>query len=193
MNLNKRKQNKTFPFLYQRGRKKIVYKAIIFFLLFSFVAEQIFSLFPSLAFAQEILNLPQPGVMVSVTPALTPPLLIGLKIHPEHPLKFDFILDRGDSKNLDGARLRDESTKLIKYFLAALTIPEKQLWVNLSPYEKERIISKDFGLTEMGRDLLGQDYLLKQLMASLTYPEEGLGKTFWDRVYKKAFELYSLS
>jgi len=29
--------------------------------------------------------------------------------------------------------LKDESRKLIKYFLASLTIPEKDLWVNLSP------------------------------------------------------------
>jgi hypothetical protein len=47
-------------------------------------------------------------------------------------------------------------TKLIKYFLASLTIPEKDLWVNLSPYEKDRIIPQSFGLTEMGRDLLSR-------------------------------------
>ena len=185
------KQNKTKLLgLYRRGQRSLVYRVLISFVLLSFVTEQIVALFPSLAFAQKVLNLPRPGMMVTVTPPLTPPLLVGLKIHPEHPLKFDFILDRGDIKNLKGTELTDESTKLIKYFLAALTIPEKQIWVNLSPYEKERIISKDFGLTEMGRDLLAQDYLLKQLTASLTYPEEGLGKTFWDRVYKKAFDLY---
>ena len=100
--------------------------------------------------------------MVEFTPPATPPLLIGLKIHPEHPLKFDFLLDRGDVKKLDGSELKNESTRLIKYFLAALTIPEKDLWVNLSPYENDRIVSKQFGLTEMGRDLLGQDYILKQ-------------------------------
>jgi len=37
---------------------------------------------------------------------------------------------------------------------------------------------------------LGQDYILKQLTASLIYPETDLGKTFWDRVYKKAQEVY---
>ena len=29
---------------------------------------------------------------------------------------------------------------MIKYFFAALTIPDKDIWVNLSPYEKDRMI-----------------------------------------------------
>ena len=35
--------------------------------------------------------------------------------------------------------------------------------INLSPYEKNRIVEDNFGKTEMGRDLLAQDYLLKQI------------------------------
>ena len=132
--------------------------------------------------------------MVTTTVAFNPPILRGLIIHPENPLRFDFIVDKGDGNNSVGnghARsLQEEYTRLIKYFLATLTIPEDDLWVNLSPYEKERIIPNEFGQTEMGRDLLAQDYILKQLMASLTYPESGLGKKFWDEVYKKAYEQY---
>ncbi|MFH0753480.1 MAG: hypothetical protein V2A70_02805 [Candidatus Omnitrophota bacterium] len=79
---------------------------------------------------------------------------------------------------------------MIKYFLAALTIPENDLWVNLSPYEKDRMINDDLGKTEMGRDMLAQDYLLKQLTASMIYPEKDLGKAFWNRVYDKAREEY---
>ncbi|MBF0512165.1 MAG: hypothetical protein HQL13_07565 [Candidatus Omnitrophica bacterium] len=62
--------------------------------------------------------------------------------------------------------------------------------INLSPYEKNRIIKDDFGKTEMGRDLLAQDYLLKQITSSLIYPEHGLGKQFWDKVYQHAFRQY---
>jgi len=69
-------------------------------------------------------------------------------------------------------------------------VPEDDLWVNLSPYEKDRIIPQTFGSTEMGRDLLAQDYLLKQLTASLMYPEDQLGKLFWEKVYKKAYQQY---
>jgi len=74
--------------------------------------------------------------------------------------------------------------------LASLAIPEADQWVNLSPYESNRIIKDDFGKTEMGRDLLAQDYILKQITASLIYPEQSLGKKFWDRVYSKAQEQY---
>ena len=74
--------------------------------------------------------------------------------------------------------------------MAALTVPEDEMWVNLSPYERDRIIEEGFGDTEMGRDLLAQDYILKQLTASLMYPEEDLGSTFWDKIYEQAYEKY---
>ncbi|MBF0387415.1 MAG: hypothetical protein HQL20_06120 [Candidatus Omnitrophica bacterium] len=62
--------------------------------------------------------------------------------------------------------------------------------INLSPFEKDRIIADNFGLTEMGRDLLAQDYFLKQLAASLTDPDTTLGKEFWRRIYQAAFEKF---
>ena len=107
-----------------------------------------------LAQAQDF-RLPAPGVMVHLSPEFNPPILKGIKVHPDNPFRFDFILDKGDSQ-LSNDALKDESSKLIKYFLASLTIPEKDLWVNLSPYEKDRIIPNSFGLTEMGRDLIGR-------------------------------------
>ena len=55
-----------------------------------------------------------------------------------------------------------------------------------SPYEKDRIIPQSFGLTEMGRDLLAEDYMLKQITASLIYPEGEIGKKFWKRIYEEA-------
>jgi len=74
--------------------------------------------------------LPAPGVMVRLSPPLNPPILKGIKVNPENPFRFDFILDKGDNE-LSNNQLKDESSKLIKYFLASLTIPEKDLWVNL--------------------------------------------------------------
>jgi len=130
-------------------------------------------------------HLPAPGVMVHLSPAFNPPILKGIKVYPDNPFKFDFILDKGDSQ-LRNDQLKDESAKLIKYFLASLTIPEKDLWVNLSPYEKDRIIPQSFGLTEMGRDLLAEDYMLKQITASLIYPDDSIGKKFWKRIYEEA-------
>ena len=134
-------------------------------------------------------TLPKPGTMVPLSPWFNPPVLKGIKVHTDNPFKFDFILDKGDA-DLSDHELKEESAKLIKYFLASLTIPEKDLWVNLSPYEKGRIIPPNFGDTEMGEQLLAQDYLLKQVTASVLYPEGEIGREFWRKVYTAAYEKY---
>ncbi len=144
------------------------------------------------AYAQIPLSLPAPGTMIGLTAAYNPASARGLVIHPENPLRLDFIVDSGDSK-LPQDELKEESNKLIKYFLAALTVPEKDLWVNLSPTEKDRIIPQAFGTTEMGRDLLAGDYILKQLTSSLLYPDGELGRNFWKRVNDKAKERFGAS
>ena len=139
------------------------------------------------------LSLPAPGQMMTLSSAFKPLVLKGLRIYPHDPFKFDFILDPGQQiqpRFREQDLLKKESEKLVKYFLASLTIPEEDVWVNLSPYEKDRIIPEAFGQTEMGRDLLAQDYLLKQIMASLLYPEGETGKKFWQKVYALAQEKY---
>ncbi|MFH0754412.1 MAG: diguanylate cyclase [Candidatus Omnitrophota bacterium] len=150
------------------------------FVLMAFIANG----FVPFSYAQT-LALPAPGTMVSRTPAYVPLMLKGLKVHPENPLLFDFIVDTGNS-GLGTETSRATSLRLIKYFLAALTIKENDLWVNLSPYQKDRMIVDELGKTELGRDMLAQDYVLKQLTASMIYPENDLGKKFWQRVYAKA-------
>jgi|GEM_PF-5401030 len=134
-------------------------------------------------------RLPAPGTMVHLSPEFTPAHLKGIIIHPEDPLKFDFIVYKGDQV-LSNQEKNSEYTKLIKYFLAALAVPDDDQWVNLSPYEKNRIIKDDFGKTEMGRDLLAQDYMLKQVTASLIYPQDKLGQEFWNKVYAKAYQQF---
>jgi len=139
-------------------------------------------------YAQEF-RLPAPGTMVALSPQFHPPLLAGLKVHPDNPLRLDFILDQGDSI-LKQEQLKQQAGKLIKYFLASLTIPEKDLWVNLSPYEKNRIIPNVLGQTALGRDLLAEDYMLKQITASLIYPEGEVGQKFWKRIYEEAAQKF---
>ncbi|MEW5895511.1 MAG: hypothetical protein AB1650_07130 [Candidatus Omnitrophota bacterium] len=165
-------------------RKTLWYRVTSLFILTAFAFN---TAVPS-CFAQMTLTpigLPAAGTMIMPTPAFTPALIKGIKVHPENPLRFDFIVNSGDS-DLTGSALIKESTKMIKYFLASLTVPENQMWVNLSPYEEDRIIPEIFGATEMGRDLLSQDYMLKQLTASMMYPEKELGKEFWQRVHERA-------
>lgn len=146
----------------------------------------IFSNVPSLQ-AQDLqgLELSAPGSMIHLSVPLNPPSLQGIKVHSDNPFQFDFILNNGNG-GLSQAELKSESARLIKYFLAGLTVPDNDLWVNLSPYEKARIIPPSFGVTQMGRDLLAEDYLLKQLTSSLIYPEDATGKEFWKRIYQEA-------
>ncbi len=142
-------------------------------------------------YAQGVSDLSVPGTMISLSPPFEPVLIKGLKVHPENPFLFDFIIDAGQvALKANDPYLKEESNKLIKYFFTAMTVPEKDLWVNLSPYEKDRMIAPNLGQTEMGRDMLAQDYTLKQLTASLIYPENNLGKEFWDRIYAKAQQMY---
>ena len=113
------------------------------------------------------------------------PVLRGIKIYPDKPFKFDFIIDEGDT-NLTPEQLKAETEKLVKYFLAGLTIPEKELWVNLSPYEADRIVPQALGQTDLGKDMLGLDYVLKQLAASLTYPESPRGQEYWQAIQNRS-------
>ncbi len=175
----------------QKQRTNLFYRLLSAFVAMAFLVTTIV---PT-GFAQGVipsspattLNLPIPGTMVGMSEGFTPAMVKGLTIHPENPLLFDFIVGTGDT-NLDGEALKEESRKLIKYFLASLTVPEQEMWVNLSPYEADRIIPGGLGDTEMGRDMLAQDYLLKQLTSSLMYPEDELGEAFWERVHERAYE-----
>jgi len=130
-------------------------------------------------------QLPVPGTMVGESAPFTPLALKGLVINIQKPLEFQFIVDTGHGPQ-DTASVKNQANQLVKYFLAGITIPEGDLWVNLSPYEKNRMVPEALGQTDLGRDLLAQDYILKQLTASLIYPDKDLGKEFWSRVYAKA-------
>ncbi len=164
----------------------VVRKVISIVILAAFISTSVKS--PSYAQVVTVDQLPwmpKPGVRIQLSPEFTPAQLKGITIHRDNALMFDFIIQRGD-KSLSDQQKQEEYKKLIKYFLASLAIPDDDQWVNLSPYEKNRIIKDDFGKTEMGRDLLAQDYILKQITASLIYPEDSLGKKFWNKVYSQA-------
>ncbi|MDP8267068.1 MAG: ROK family protein [Candidatus Aceula meridiana] len=159
-------------------------RAISILIIFAFLLS---SALPS--YAQSALNLPVPGTMLAPSPAFVPVLFKGMALDLQNPLHFDFIVDSGNTK-FTPDQIKEESNRLVKYFLAAMTVPQRDLWVNLSPYEKDRIVPDALGKTELGQDMLAQDYILKQLTASLIYPENEFGKAFWDKIYKKAYEQF---
>lgn len=143
-----------------------------------------FSVVPAQA---QLADLPAPLSMLSAAGPDAPVLLKGLKVYPQQPLRFDFMVDPGQSGlDLGGRGFREEAQKLVQYFFAALTLKESELWVNLSPVERERMASADLARTRLGEDMLAQDYVLKQLTASFLYPEQRLGQAFWQKIYAKA-------
>jgi len=152
-------------------------KVVTAFLIIAFISSGNLSL----SFSQNLASAHTGLNLVLQSQPFTPPVLRGIRVDSSNPFKFDFILDKG-ALNYDAAAMHEEAQKIIKYFLASLTISEEDLWVNLSPYEKDRIVPGEFGNTTMGREMLSQDYLLKQLAASLTYPETELGKAYWDEI-----------
>lgn len=158
------------------------------FLVISFCASFCATPFPlSLAAAQEprYPGLPAPGAPIDLSQPYRPALIQGLEVFPENPLQFNFIVQQGDERLQDQA-LRQNALRMIRYFMASVTIPKKNMWVNLSPHEQDRIISSDLGATGLGKDLLMQDYMLKQLSASLLSPEGDLGRRFWSRLRRQA-------
>jgi hypothetical protein len=64
-----------------------------------------------LAQAQDFV-LPAAGVMVRLSQEFNPPILKGIKVHPDNPFRFDFILDKGD-KELSNNQLKGESLQPI--------------------------------------------------------------------------------
>ena len=168
--------------MFTQIKRNVICNSFIFSTLTAFMLSAIGPM-PNV-WAQE-LQLPVPGTMVNVSKHFAPAVLTGIKINPDNPLEFDFLIRPGD-KSLSGNLKQEEYMKLVKYFMAAVTMPEKDMWVNLSPYEGNRILPTDFAQTEVGRDLLAQDYMLKQLTASLIHPEKELGKAFWNKVYTRA-------
>lgn len=165
-------------------RNKILFKICGPLIAFIFAIE---CAFPAHLYAQmpslmTSISLPNPGNLILPTNAFQPLNVQGLTLDLKNPFQFSFIIDPGESE-LAGKDLEAESYKLIKYFLAALATPEDEMWVNLSPNESDRIIPNNFGQTDMGKDMLSQDYMLKQLSASLLHPDTTTGENFWNKIY----------
>ena len=108
----------------KKAKKSVVYRIFCLCLAWSFAFNLIT---PPSGWAQmaTILNLPLPGAMVQPTALFNPAIVRGINIYPDNPFKFDFIIDKGDSGLKDEA-FKSEANKLIKYFLASLTIPEDE-------------------------------------------------------------------
>lgn len=142
-----------------------------FLLLFIYLATVTLSNFTGLLTDKAFAN----DKLISVSKQISEPILKGIKLDLNSDNKIELIFDSNDRQNT-----KDEYVRLLsKYFLAALSMPDEKIWVNLSPYESDRIINDALVQTDLGKVLIEQDLLLKQLASSLTYPGTYLGKKYW--------------
>ncbi|GEM_PF-3441574 len=100
------------------------------------------------------------------------------------------LLDKGDVQSLDQVATKESTQVLMKYFLIGISLPNEKFWVNLRPDASERIIDPVLEQTDLGKVLLAADVQLKKDTAKYTNPETPTGKEYWDKVYKKAGELF---
>ena len=115
---------------------------------------------------------------------------------------FKLLIDKGDflkespgrqatrSPEKQEKALESETQNLLRYFFIGLALPNDKFWVNLRPDAPENIIDEDLAKTDIGRIFLEADVQLKKDTASWTSPQTKEGKAYWDKLYKKAGELF---
>jgi hypothetical protein len=103
---------------------------------------------------------------------------------------FIFLLDQVDQAYIEKNVLKEIRKRLIDYIFTGLSVHDENLWINLSPDERNRMIPEYMSGMPMGRVLLDADYQLKRLSASLLHPDCGSGRIFWKNVFTKALERF---
>ena len=102
---------------------------------------------------------------------------------------FRVLLDKGDTGS-STPKLDEVTRELMKYFFIGLALPNDKFWVNLRPDYPDNILDPDLEQTDIGRIFLEADLQLKKDTSSFTSPQTPEGKAYWDKLYKKAEELF---
>jgi len=103
---------------------------------------------------------------------------------------FRILVDKGDTKDFKGVDLEKSSRALLNYFLIGVTLPDDKFWVNLRPDSENNVIDEELAQTDVGKIFLEADLELKKDTAKFTSPQTPEGKAYWDKLYKKAEELF---
>jgi len=150
--------------------------------------------FQQIGFAQMTVELNIAGYLAGVGSGMATD-----KFRPMHLRYFEFdpsreafnlLLDKGDDKDLADSAIEESTKELMKYFFIGLTLPNDSFWVNLRPDTEEQIIDSYLEKTDAGKIMLEADLRLKKDIAAMTSPATPEGREYWDKLYKKAEELY---
>ncbi|HOU37072.1 MAG TPA: hypothetical protein PK562_07395, partial [Candidatus Omnitrophota bacterium] len=103
---------------------------------------------------------------------------------------FSVLLDRGDVKGSSQHELEQSIREMMTYFFIGLRLPNSSFWVNLRPDAPDCVIEDALAKTDIGKIFLAADVQLKKDLAAYTSPKTKEGKAYWDKLYKKAEELF---
>jgi SAM-dependent MidA family methyltransferase/signal transduction histidine kinase/SAM-dependent methyltransferase len=127
-------------------------------------------------------------------------VLVPDKFHPIHLRSIGYdgknndlrlILDKGDLKFPKTQEIEDSTRGLLDFFFIGISLPNDSFWVNLRPDSPDNIIDGYLAKTDLGKVLLEADLQLKKDTANLTSPQTAEGKDYWDKLYRKANELFA--
>lgn len=110
----------------------------------------------------------------------------------EEPLlDFQYVLRATEAKPGDEIiDLEEAETLSLLWFLIGLSLPDDNFWVNLNPWESDRIIDEDVGRTDVGRIMLEADFQMKKDFCKYQNPcESDIGEEYWSLLEGKREEL----
>ncbi|HQO37241.1 MAG TPA: hypothetical protein PLP56_00105 [Candidatus Omnitrophota bacterium] len=171
-----------FLFVQKNDIKKGLKRLVAFSLIFCFICEQA-------CFAQVIAVQPPVHTSSAAIDKFRPLHLrsVGLE-HAGRGLDVGF--DTGDAKPARPAELENAARNMMTHFFIGLRLPNSSFWVNLRPDSPDRIIDDALAQTDVGRIMLAADVQLKKDLARYTSPRTKEGREYWDKLYKKAGELF---
>ncbi len=104
---------------------------------------------------------------------------------------FSYILKAKKAEKGDEIiNIEDAEALSLNSFLTGLTLPETEFWVNLNPWEPDRIIEKDLETTDVGRIMLEADLQMKKNFGKYENPcESEIGGKCWNLLEEKRGEL----
>lgn len=111
------------------------------------------------------------------------PLVTGMVISRNNPIQpgFKLVSDAAQDEPTED-KIIELQTRLGRYLNTFLVVKGEQLHVSLSPHEAYGGLTEPLRHTELGRDLLAQDVVLKHYTAQLLHPNTDLGKIFWRKM-----------
>jgi hypothetical protein len=126
------------------------------------------------------------------TQPYTPTRLTAMRVEVNEPWGVNFVVNTGNS-GLSGESLQREAEKVTAYFWESVAVAGENNWVNLSPFESNRMLPAPLGGTRLGRSYLETDLKLKELSASLLHPDCDTGKAYWKELYARARSRFGTS